>query len=421
MTYVKRIIDKNVDDGLTAAGAVVIRGPKASGKTETALQYSASDVNLIYDTAARDLAKLSPKNLLDGATPRLIDEWQEAPDIWNTVKIEVDKRKKAGQFILTGSSTVDKNKNLHSGAGRFILYDMSTMTWAELGHSNISVSLGDLLSGVAVNPVQNEVDLNTILTRLVIGGWPILIGKTERQAMDINRSYIDLLLSDDISRVSGVERDRRRATQLFMSLARNVATTVSMTTLTSDNDLDELGENDITVSRQTVYDYLEDLKRLMIVIDQPAWRPHIRSSVRLRTKPKRHIIDPSLAIAALGMSSKTLIKDLKYAGFVFESQVFHDLTVYARANDAELSYYRDSNDAEVDIIVEDRSGNWAAFEVKLGDDDIENAATKLLAFASNIDTNKTKKQGSLNIVTGIGYAYTRPDGVNVLPLSVLGP
>ncbi len=420
MTYVKRILDRDVEEGLAAAGAVVVRGPKACGKTETALQYAGSDINLLYNPTARYLAHISPENILEGAIPRLIDEWQEAPGVWNAVKTEVDRRKDVGQFILTGSSTVDKDKNLHSGAGRFIVYDMSTMTWAELGYSNTSVSMHDLLSGAKIRPVQNETELNDILARLVIGGWPILMGKTERQAMDINRSYVDLLLSDDISRVSGVERDRRRATQLFMSLARNIATSVSMSTLANDNDSDEFDENDVTVSRQSVYDYVEDLKRLMIVVDQPAWRPHVRSSVRLRTKPKRHIVDPSLAVAVLGMSSKTLIKDLKYTGFLFESQVFHDLTVYARANDAEVSYYRDSSDTEVDIIVENRAGNWAAFEVKLGDDDIDTAAVKLLAFANNIDTNKTKKQGSLNIITGVGYAYTRPDGVNVLPLSVLG-
>jgi len=271
-----------------------------------------------------------------------------------------------------------------------------------------------------IKPVQNETQLNDILTRLVIGGWPILLGKTERQAIDINRSYVDLLLSDDISRVSGVERDRRRATQLFMSLSRNIATTVEIATLASDNDPDTQLGTELTLSRQAVYDYMGDLKKLMVVVEQPAWKPHIRSSAALRTTPKRHIADPSLAVAALGLSSKTLLKDLNFTGFLFESQVFHDLSVYARANDAEVSYYRDSYDNEVDIIVENRAGNWAAFEVKLGDDDLDSAAQKLIDFAGNIDTNKTKKQGSLNIVTGVGYAYQRPDGVNVLPLSVLG-
>ncbi|MCA9338536.1 ATP-binding protein [Candidatus Saccharibacteria bacterium] len=420
MPYIKRIIDEDIKNGLAAAGAVAIRGPRACGKTETALQYASSDVNLIYDVAARDLARLAPSSILEGDTPRLIDEWQEAPDVWNAVKTEVDRRKTSGQFILTGSSAVNKDNNLHSGAGRFILHDMSTMTWAELGYSNATVSLGDLLAGSPIKPSQNKTELSDILTRLVVGGWPMLIGKTERQAKDINKAYVDLLLSDDISRVSGIERDRRRATQIFTSLSRNIATTVGIATLSNDSESNEVDGDDVTVSRQATYDYLEDLKKLMIVIDQPAWRPHVRSAVRLRTKPKRHLADPSLAVAALGISSKTLIKDLRYTGFLFESQVFHDLTVYARANDAELSYYRDSSDSEVDIIVEDRAGNWAAFEVKLGDDDLDAAATKLLAFAANIDTNKTKKQGSLNIVTGVGYGYVRPDGVNVLPLSVLG-
>lgn len=421
MKYVKRIIDENIENGLQAVGAVVIRGPKACGKTETALQFAKSDVNLLYNPAAKQLAQISPDDILDGEVPRLIDEWQEVPGIWNNVKGIVDERKVPGQFILTGSATVDRSINLHSGAGRFIVHEMSTMTWAELGFSNSSVSVGELLVRNDIQPIQNKKSLKSILDRIVVGGWPILLGRNERQAAEINRSYIDLLLGDDISRVSGIDRDRQRAAQLFTSLSRNIATAVEITTLASDSSPDLAYTADTTLSRQTVYDYLDDLKKLMIVVEQPAWKPHIRSSAALRNAPKRHLVDPSLAVAALGLSSEALMKDLNFTGFLFESQAFHDISVYARANDAEVAYYRDSYGNEVDIIVEDRAGNWAAFEVKLGDDDLDSAAQTLLQFADNVDTSKTKRQGSLNIVTGVGYAYQRPDGVNVLPLSVLGP
>ena len=420
MSYVKRFIDKKIKNSLLAASVVVIRGPKACGKTETALQFAKSEVNLLYDINARYLAQVAPSSVLEGDIPRLIDEWQETANIWNSVKIESDKRKSAGQFILTGSSTVDKSINLHSEAGRFIVYDMSTMTWEELGFSNSTVSLAGLLKNSKITPKQNDTELKDILQRLAIGGWPILMGKTERQALDINRSYVDLLLSDDISRVSGVDRDRKRAMQLFMSLARNIATPVEISTLASDGDSDTLGDVDTALSRQTVYQYLNDMKRLMVVVEQPAWRPHIRSAASLRTTPKRHIADPSLAVAALGLSSDALLTDLKFTGLLFESQVFHDIRAYAMANDAEVSYYRDSYDNEVDIIVENRVGEWAAFEVKLGDVDLDDAAEKLINFANNIDIDKTRKPSSLNIIVGTGYTYTRPDGVNVVSLSTLG-
>lgn len=420
MDYIKRSIDKKIESGLLSASVVVIRGPKACGKTETALQFAKSEVNLLYDVNARYLAQVAPSSVLEGGVPRLIDEWQEAASIWNSVKIESDKRKSAGQFILTGSSTVDKSINLHSGAGRFIVYDMSTMTWEELGYSNSTVSLAGLLKSSEITPKQSNTELKDVLRRLVIGGWPILMGKTERQALDINRSYVELLLSDDMSRVSGADRDRKRAMQLFMSLARNVATPVEISTLASDGDNDTLADTDVTLSRQTVYEYLDDMKRLMVVVEQPAWRPHIRSAAALRITPKRHIADPSLAIAALGLSSDALLADLRFTGLLFESQVFHDMQVYARANDAEVSYYRDSYDNEVDIIVENRLGEWAAFEVKLGDVDLDDAAKKLLNFADNIDIYKTRNPSSLNIIVGTGYTYTRPDGVNVVSLSTLG-
>lgn len=410
MKYVKRLIESQLVSALNSTGAVFIRGVKASGKTETATRFALSVVNLQHSERNRTLAEVSPQDLLDGATPRLIDEWQEVPSIWNNVKIETDKRQKTKQFILTGSSTLKDNAKIHSGAGRIITLDMTTLSWAELGYSNSSVSLDTLLRGKSVHPKQNQTELKTILRRLVVGGWPALIGKSERSAIALNRSYVDLLLSDDISRVSGIQRNRQKAEKVLQSLARNIATNVDISTIASDAGS----------PRQTTYEYLDDLRRIMIVIDQPAWNVHIRSSASLRLTPKRHLADSSLACATLGLSSEALFNDLNYAGFLFESLVFHDLTVYAKLCDAKLSFYRDSSDSEVDIIVEKRDGSWAAFEVKLGDLNLDLAAKKLHAFAGNIDTKKSKSPSSLNIITGTGLAYTRLDGVNVLSLSVLG-
>ena len=418
MHYTKRLVESRIEASLRASGAVFLRGVKACGKTETALRFANSQINLQESARNRLLAEVSPKDVLDGETPRLIDEWQEVPSIWNSVKIESDKRKAANQFILTGSATLTNKDKLHSGAGRIITIDMSTLSWSELGYSNASVSLGSLLvNNTVISPTQNQTELREVLKRLVVGGWPALIGKSEYDASTINRSYIDLLLDDDISRVSGVTRNKQKAENVLQSLARNIATAVEVSTIASDTE--RKGSN-TAVSRQTTYEYLEDFTRLMILVDQPAWNVHIRSSASLRVTPKRHLIDPSLACAALGLSSESLFNDLNYSGFLFESQVFHDLSIYASQNDARLSYYRDSLGKEVDIIVQKRDGSWAAFEVKLGDVQLDQASKRLLDFADNIDKLKSEAPRSLNIITGTGTAYTRPDGVNVIPLSVLG-
>ena len=417
MSYIERIVENRIKEALSASGAVFLRGVKACGKTETALRFAKSEINLQASPRNRILAEISPQDALSGETPRLIDEWQEVPPLWNNVKIEIDKRKSPNQFVLTGSATLSDKDKLHSGAGRIITIDMSTLSWAELGYSNSSVSLETLLAGQPIQPKQNQTELRAILQRLVIGGWPGLIGQSERSAITINRSYLDLLLSDDISRVSGVSRNKQKAENVLQSLARNIATAVDISTIASDTERQDINP---TVSRQTTHEYLDDLSQLMILINQPAWNVHIRSSASLRTTPKRHIMDPSLACAALGLSSESLFYDLKFSGFLFESQVFHDLSIYAAENDAKLAYYRDSSGSEVDIIIEKRDGSWAAFEVKLGDISLDDAAKKLLDFASNIDSTKSKSPSSLNIITGTGLAYTRPDGVNVLPLSVIG-
>ncbi|MCL2094544.1 DUF4143 domain-containing protein [Candidatus Saccharibacteria bacterium] len=420
MQYLPRLIEKPLREALKISGGVFLQGVKASGKTETALRFAGSSVNLQNDPRNRLLAEVSPRDIIGGVTPRLIDEWQEVPSIWNNVKTEIDARKAKNQFILTGSATVKDGDKLHSGAGRIVTLGMSTLTWVELGYSNSSIRLNSLLDGRCMRPRQNPMELRTILSRLVVGGWPIVIGQPERSATIINRSYVDLLLSDDISRVSGVRRDRARAERIFRSIARNVATPVEISAISADTEIDTFRKTDLTVSRQATYDYMSDFTRLLMLVNQPTWNVHIRSSASLRMTPKRHLADTSLVCAALGLSSESLFHDLNFAGLLFESLVFHDMSVYAGLLDARVSYYRDSAGGEVDIIVERRDGAWAAFEVKLGDVDLDIAAEKLLRFAKNIDTKKSRAPSSLNIVTGTGVSYAREDGVNVISLGCLG-
>ncbi len=420
MLYTRRLIEKQLDKALDASGSVFIKGVKACGKTETALRFAKSEINLQKDPRNRFLAEVSPDDILQGDTPRLIDEWQEVPSIWNQIKIETDNRKAKGQFILTGSATLKNINKLHSGAGRIITIAMSTLSWVELGYSNSSASLKSLLTSNRVHPKQNKTELKAILERMVIGGWPTLIGQTEETATITNSSYIDLLLSDDISHVAGIKRNKSKAEKILKSLSRNIASPVEISTIASDI-IPSIVESKTTISRQTASGYLDDLKRLMILVEQPAWNVHIRSTANLRTTPKKHLVDTSLVCASLGLSSKSLLNDLNFSGLLFESLVFHDMTIYASINDAKVSYYRDSFGREVDMIVEKRDGSWSAFEVKLGDVEIDLAAEKLLSFVKNIHTQKSKSPSSLNIITGTGLAYTRSDGINVLPLSVLGP
>ena len=415
-TYLPRIIDKELSDSLNAAGAVLIRGPKASGKSETAKQQSGSILEVDKDPQVPNLMSIDPNALLIGNTPRLIDEWQEQPTLWNYIRHEVDNRSSKGQFILTGSANPNEEAKMHSGAGRFIALQMRTMSWQELGYSDGYVSIEDLFTDKKIITKEYRTDIHEIMRRLVIGGWPELIGASEDSARRINASYIKLLTEVDMSRVSNVKRDPVRVRYLIQSLARNVSTIADIATFIKDIGINE---ND-DISRPTVNDYLDALSRLMIIEKQPAWNTHVRSSAKIRKSPKRHLADVSLAVAALGLDSNALFADLNYAGFVFESQVIHDLQVYASRIGGEVYYYRDSLDVEADAIVQKPNGDCIAFEIKLGEGATEDAATSLKKFANNILETKSRRILSLNIIIGSGYAYTRQDGINVVPITALG-
>ena len=414
--YIRRLIEEELVEKLAASGALLIKGPKSCGKTATAKQYANSVLEMDRDPQVPVMMGTNPKLLLTGNTPRLIDEWQEQPEIWNYVRHEVDDRKLKGQFILTGSANPGDNAKLHSGAGRFTVMQMDTMSWQELGYSTGTIKLNELLKGKANPNYETAISLELIIERMCIGGWPTLISETEKNALNMNRSYVDLLCEVDINRVTGVKRDPQKVRSLLKSLARNVATLVDNQTLEKDVKTNERNE----LSRNTLSNYLDALSRLMILYEQPAFNPHIRSSASLRKSPKRHLCDTSLAIAALGLTKESLIKDIKYTGFLFESLAIHELNVYAKANDAQVFHYSDSYGYEVDAIVQKRNGDYAAFEIKLGVGFIDEAAENLKKFRSNIDTSKMDLPKTLNIITGTGMSYLRPDGIQVISLASLG-
>lgn len=416
MNYKERIADSELERKLGASGAVLIRGAKACGKTEMAKQFAHSILQVDRDENVSTLMETSPQRLLVGETPRLIDEWQLQPNLWNYIRHEVDERQKSAQFILTGSANPEESAKMHSGAGRFTIVDMRTMSWKELGFSTGKVSLGKLFEGHKIDIYDEPLELGFIIEKILIGGFPTLLGKTKNQAADLNRAYVELLAEVDMSRVSNTKRDPVKVRSLLRSLARNTATMVDISAL----EKDVFAQEKAAITRPTVYDYLEALNRLMILEDQPAWNPHIRSSYTLRKNPKRHFTDVSLAVAALGVNEKSLINNLTFTGFLFESLVTHDLRVYAQANDAKVYHYLDSSGMEVDCIVQKFNGDWCAFEIKLGTGQIDEAAAKLLKFASVIDTQKSQAPKSLNIITGTGISYTRKDGVNVISLASLG-
>ena len=416
MSYIKRLVEDELLAKMAASGAVLIKGPKSCGKTETAIQYAKSVLLMDRDPQVPVMMATNPQLLLEGETPRLIDEWQEQPEIWNYVRHEVDKRKSKGVFILTGSANPPEHVRLHSGAGRFTVLQMNTMTWQELGYSSGTVKMSDLLLGADINYYEPAISLESIIERICVGGWPTLINENYKNALNMNRGYIDLLCEVDMSQVSGVKRNPDKVRSLFRSLARNVATLVDNKTLEKDVKINENSE----LSRNTVSDYMDALSKLMILYEQPAFSPHIRSSASLRKSPKRHLCDPSLAVAALGLDKEALLKDIKYTGFLFESLATHELNVYAKTNDATVFHYNDSYGYEVDAIVQKRNGDYAAFEIKLGVGFIDEAAENLKKFVSNIDIEKMETPKSLNIITGTGMSYRRPDGINVISLASLG-
>lgn len=414
--YRPRIADRELTARLAGAGAVVIEGPRASGKTWTARQFAGSEVLLDVDEQARRLASLEPSQLLTGETPRLIDEWQLEPHIWNHVRRAVDDRQAKGQFILTGSAVPRDDVTRHSGAGRFSRLRLRPMSLFELGHSTGTISLKDLLGGEGMPGSEARLAVRDLARIVCVGGWPSHLHGSTTEAIRANRDYLAEVGRVDVGRVNGVRHDPGRVERLIQSLARNVATCASLATIAAD-----LGGPEPPPTHRTARNYMTALERLMLVEDQPPWTPHLRSRSRLRMSPKRHFVDPSVATAALRAEPEHLIRDIEWFGFLFESMVVRDLRVYAQAIDARVHHYRDNTGLEVDAIVDAGPDRWAAFEIELGTRRIDAAARSLLKFADRVDTDRRGQPAALAVIVHDGYGYTRPDGVAVIPIGALGP
>lgn len=419
--YKSRIADRILERKVLGKGAVLIEGPKWCGKTTTAKQMAKSVLNLGDSAVLNQSAQmidLSPATLLEGDTPRLIDEWQALPPIWDSIRSEVDKRGLPSQFILTGSSVLpDADATIHSGTGRFAHVKMRTMSLYESGESTGAISLADLFEGKGFGVVRNDMEVVRLAFLTCRGGWPWATLVPEEVALDQAFDYFDSVVNYDIQRVDKVKRSAERTKLLLRSYARNIAQQVSMATIRKDmlaNDSSILDEN-------TVVDYIKALKKLYVIEDLPAWNPNIRSKAAIRTSDTRHFVDPSVGTAALGLGPKDLINDLQSFGLLFEDLVVRDLRVYAEALDGSLYHYRDSNGLECDAVLHRRNGSYALLEVKLGGEErIEEGAKNLKDLESKIDTERMLAPSFLAVVVGVGqYAYQRKDGVYVLPISCL--
>ena len=415
--YARRVADQELKRCLAAAGAVLIEGPRACGKTVTGQQMAASEVLLDVDRRARDMIAVDPDLVLEGATPRLVDEWQTTPVIWNHVRRAVDARPGRGHFILTGSAVPPDDITRHTGAGRIVRVRLRPMSLFELGSSTGTVSLRSLLEGASVSNPSTGLSVHELADMICVGGWPGHLDSSAEGAMRVNRSYVDDICRADLQRTDGVRRDPGRVHRFLRSLARNVATCASLATIARDVS----GPDHPSMTGHTARSYLTGLERLMVVEDQPPWAPHLRSRSRLQVSPKRHFVDPSIAAAALGAGPDHLLRDFSWFGFLFESMVIRDLRVYAQAMGARVQHYRDDTGLEVDAVVDAGPGRWAAFEIKLGLSRIDDAARSLLRFADRVDVSRCGQPATLGVIVESGFGYVRPDGVSVIPLGALGP
>lgn len=415
MAYLSRMIDLELEDALASAGAVVIEGPRACGKTESARQVAASEARLDVDPVAREALLIEPRLVLDRPPPLLIDEWQLVPEVWNLVRRAVDDRQAPGQFILTGSAVPRDDVQRHAGAGRFLHLRMRPMTLVETGHSTGTVSLGAILRGDGIAAGDPGLGVPELAERIAIGGWPLHLGLDARRAQRAMRGYLQEIANVDLPRLDGIRRDPRSVLRLLASIARNVGTAATLQSVVTDTN-----GRDGALQVETARTYLDALARLHITDDVPAWQPGLRSRTRLRAAAVRHLADPALAVAAVGTSPEGLLADLRWFGLLFESLVVRDLRVLVQPLDGVLYHYRDESGLEADAIVELPDGSWAGFEVKLGaaPSIVDDAAKNLLRLRDRV---AGPPPVALGVITGTGYALTRPDGVLQIPIAALGP
>lgn len=417
--YLKRIADQMLRDRLEASGAVLIEGPKWCGKTRTATEASKSQ--LFMQDPDRQISYLKaadtkPSLLLKGETPRLLDEWQTAPVLWDAVRFAVDQRGEPAQFILTGSAVPRDNVISHTGTGRISRLLMRPMSLYESLESNGSVSLKELFDGKTEIDSFSELTIERIAFAIVRGGWPASIGESEKNALRHAIDYVEAIINADVSRVDGIEKSPVRVRALMRSLARNISTLATIKTIHDDI---AMGDGDENVSEKTISQYLTALNRIFVTENLPAWNPALRSKTAIRTSPKRQFIDPSIATAAMRLTPARLLDDFNYFGFLFESLCDRDMRVYAEAIDGQVFHYRDAGGLESDAVICLNDGRWAAVEVKLGSREIEDAAVHLRELSEKVNTEKMREPSFLMILTGTELAYRRDDGIFVVPLGCL--
>ncbi|MDY0103785.1 MAG: DUF4143 domain-containing protein [Lentimicrobium sp.] len=411
--YYPRICDNVLSRKLQLTGATLIVGPKWCGKTETALQASRSVIYIQSDPQYKETGKIMPSLLLEGETPRLIDEWQEVPELWNAVRHSVDQRRKQGQFILTGSATPHDEVMAHSGIGRISRILMRPMTLFESKESTGTVSLKALFDGKPEIAAVSSLDIPQLAYSICRGGWPgavTLLNGGESLA----REYTDMLVEADISHLDGIERNPYRVRQVLRSLARNISTLTTARTI-----LEDVRANDLTINERTLESYLNAMRRLFVVEDVPAWSPSLRSKTTIRNSDKRQLADPSIAAAVMRVDVNGLLHDLNTFGFLFESLCTRDVRVYAQSNDGEIFHYRDKDELEIDLIISLNDGRWAGIEVKLGEHQADEAAANLIQLKNKVDTSRNGEPSFLMVLTGGKFAYQRTDGVMVVPLACL--
>lgn len=419
--YKNRIADQILEKKLKGKGAVLIQGPKWCGKTTTAEQISKSILYMAKSDEKEQnltMVEINPNLLLQGEVPRLIDEWQIAPKLWDAVRYEIDHRNAEGQFILTGSSVPAKMDDVtHSGTGRFAWLLMRPMSLYESGESTGEVSLKDLFKETKKIEGINNLDLEKIAYLVCRGGWPRAIFMEEEIALEQAYDYYDAIVNRDISEADGISRNPERVKNLMKSYARNMGTQASNDTLRNDM----IANDSNSLDTDTVLSYVNALKKIFVVEEAPAWNPNLRSKTAIRTSDTRYFIDPSIAVAALGIGPKDLINDLNTFGLLFETLCIRDLRIYAESIKGKVYHYRDASNLECDAVVHLRDGSYGLVEIKIGGDSLINeGAETLKKLESRIDTTKMKNPSFLLVLTAIGkYAYKREDGVYVVPIGCL--
>ncbi|MDR3283072.1 MAG: DUF4143 domain-containing protein [Candidatus Methanoplasma sp.] len=415
--YLKRILDSEIKEYLDSMGAILIEGPKWCGKTRTSKEFAKSILSIADPNQIKSI-KLATENglynFLDGDTPLLIDEWQDVPEIWNAVRFEVDRRGKKGQFILTGSSVPPAEPTRHSGAGRIARVTMRPMSLFESGESDGKISLSGLFEPDGNFAGYSKLTIDGLALALTRGGWPGSLDDAPTQASRTASQYLKAVTNSDLSRVDGINKNPKIVSRIVASIARNISTYASMETIRRDVNGDEGNMAD-----DTLKNYIAAMERIFLVENLPAWNPHTRSRTKLVTTPKWHFTDPSIATSALGKTKDALLSDYETFGPLFESLCVRDLRAYCEPMDGYVSFFRNKNGFEVDLIAERPDGRWGAIEVKLGGPEIDTAAKNLLKLKDMVDPDFMRPPSFLMVLTAGQFGYKRPDGVLVVPIGCL--